>query len=184
MTFGAKLYEAFALERQSGPIDKARWIELADREHGLAIATATASGKVAKVSKAYLDTLFDALAELHGGTTNLTRSMKGVVVDARKQIMEATPGVTADEIVRRTQAYKRRHPTWPLTASALCKHWGELGATVGSTRAALDDPYQEPAGDWRAAARAVTGVETLPEDWAIWANVPHNWKEQIKKATK
>jgi hypothetical protein len=108
--------------------------------------------------------------------------MKGCIVESRKQIMEASPDVTAEEIARRAALYRRKHPTWPLTATSLCKYWSEFGP-ADKTQLAKDDLYQAPDGDWKAAALEAIGIARVPDEWQTWTDVPINYRSQIKKAT-
>jgi hypothetical protein len=97
--------------------------------------------------------------------------------------MEATPGVTAEDIAARAALYRRRHPTWPCTATALCKHWAELGPAHNATQLAKEDIYQEPQGDWRTAALKAIGIAEFPKDWLTWADVPANYRASLKLET-
>lgn len=181
MNHAEKLYAILEAERAAGPIAKARWLVLVQQAFDEACAAAPAPRP--KSSRSHLDELFDALCAVQGcNSTQMTRSMKGCIVESRKQIMEASPDVTGAEIARRAALYRRKHPTWPLTATSLCKYWSEFGPAE-KTQLAKDDLYQEPEGDWRTAALGAIGVSQLPEDWKTWGDVPYSWREQIKKAT-
>ncbi len=182
MTHAEKLYETLAAERAAGPIGKERWLSLVQQAFDEACAAAPAPRP--KSTRSHLDSLFDALCAVQGcNGSQMTRSMKGCIVESRKQIMEASPDVTAEEISRRASLYRRKHPTWPLTATSLCKHWPSLGPYKDKTQLSKDDLYQEPDGDWRTAALGAIKVSQLPDDWKTWDDVPYSWREQIKKAT-
>lgn len=182
-----KLYAALAAERAAiGSVSKERWLEIADAAffHETGLAPQDEDAPKRKYKREHLDALFDALCAVQGcNTLQMTRSMKSCIAEARKQIMEASPDVTAEEIARRAALYRRKHPTWPLTATALTKYWSETGP-ANKTQLAKDDLYQEPDGDWRTAALGAIGVSQLPEDWKAWGDVPYSWREQIKKATQ
>ena len=178
-----KLYAALAAEREKGPLTKERWLAIAEA-HFIEAAMQPHDAQPAPVKhkKAHLDALFEALCAVQGcSSANITRSMKGCVVEARKQIMEASPAVTPEEIARRAALYRRRHPTWPLTVTALCKYWGEF-APQEATAAAKNDAYQEPLGEWRPLLRELTGAEALPEAWATWSDIPIDWRQRVKAA--
>jgi hypothetical protein len=69
--------------------------------------------------------LFDALAELEksGSEEKLTESAAGAVGKALAEIVEASPGVTPDEIRRRAGNLRAHFPNVGATASSLAKHW-------------------------------------------------------------
>lgn len=181
MTHAEKLYGVLEAERAAGPINRSRWLLLVQQAFDEALAAAPAPRP--KSTRTRLDELFDALCAIQGSNAaQMTRSMKGAILEVRKQIMEASPDVTGEEIKRRAALYRRKHPTWPLTATSLCKWWSEFGP-ADKTQLAKDDLYQEPDGDWRTAALGAIGVSQLPEDWKGWADVPYSWREAIKKAT-
>jgi hypothetical protein len=136
------------------------------------------------MKKAQRDLLFDALAAIGGGAVGqMTRAMRGCINGSLKQIIEASPDVTPEEIARRAALYRRRHPTWPCTATALCKYWSELGP-ANPTTAAKEDLYQEPVGDWHATVLRIFSLDVFPEGWDNWQSVPHCYREQIKKETQ
>jgi hypothetical protein len=63
--------------------------------------------------------------------------------------------------------------------------WGqESRIALKKTRSASrnDTRYTEPKGDWRATAKQIFNLETLPEKWATWFDVPTEYREQIAKA--
>lgn len=72
--------------------------------------------------------IFDALAELHGGTSKLTPEMKRTVGVKLASIRRATPNVTPAEIRRRAANYRRlwwNRERTPPTAAALAKYWAD-----------------------------------------------------------
>ena len=73
----------------------------------------------------------DALAALDGSDlAQVTDSAWGAAAKALKDIRAVFPNVDADEIRRRAECYRRKHPTWPLTPNALAKNWASLAATT------------------------------------------------------
>jgi len=81
------------------------------------------------------DELFEALAEVsNANIAQLTRSARGQLNDATKQLREI--GATPDDVRGRAAAYRRVHPTWDFTVSALVKHWPNLNGTAPPDRIA------------------------------------------------
>lgn len=68
--------------------------------------------------------VIDAMAECDGSLDEITRQGWGRVAKALKEIREATPDVTPEEIKRRTENYRKNMPPGStLTSTALAKHW-------------------------------------------------------------
>ena len=84
------------------------------------------------------------------------------------EIIDVSPELTAQEIERVADLYRSRHPTWPLTPAALCKHWSEFARATGPTKSAKTDIYVEPEG-WRELA-----AKTWPNAME-WSN-PHDFR--------
>jgi hypothetical protein len=71
--------------------------------------------------------VLDALVESCGGDPlATTRSGWAQAATALRDIKEVQPNVTAEDIKAKASAYRRLHPDWDLTSSALAKHWGSL----------------------------------------------------------
>jgi hypothetical protein len=71
--------------------------------------------------------VLDALVECCGGdVSTTTRSAWVQAATALRDIKEVSPQVTHDEIKEKASTYRRLHPDWDLTSSALAKHWGSL----------------------------------------------------------
>lgn len=162
MTYGKKLWDGLKGEkaRTGRNVTEAEFVVFAD---ALAHTEGVLRKPKPKGAPRGRDPLFDALA-LATGTKNLLqlpRAAARAVAVALADIKAVTPGLTADEIVRRANLYKRR---WPdprnLSAQALAKHWGEFAPLAGEaqTSAAALDVYQEPA-DWHLYATIVHGHE-------------------------
>ncbi len=148
MTFAQKLREALTKAKAAAPAGT--WN--AEAWDACVNATAHAEGisrkKKPKGAGRARNPLFDALA-LATGTRDLTmisRNGAKAIGVALADIMEVAPNLTVEEINRVVSAYRARHPTWPCTAPAVAKHWGEFSGKM--TRSGLNDPYQEPKG-WR-----------------------------------
>ena len=93
------------------------------------------------------DELFEALADVEGADLSaLTRSARGKLNAATKQLREVD--ATADDVRARAAIYRRKHPTWELTAPSLVKFWPSLNGSVADTRptpdAGLDDSWLFP----------------------------------------
>lgn len=73
------------------------------------------------------NTLFDALCEIEGSNPLEIGRKGGRIAGALRQIKEATPDVTPDEIKRRAANYRETWPTITLTATALATHWAKFG---------------------------------------------------------
>ena len=71
--------------------------------------------------------LFDALCEIEGSNPLEIGRKGGRIAGALRQIKEATPDVTPDEIRRRAANYRETWPTITLTATALATHWAKFG---------------------------------------------------------
>jgi hypothetical protein len=73
------------------------------------------------------DELFDALVAAWGvDPAELTDSARGALNRALKELraVEATPA----EVTVRVERYRRRHPKWEFTPTALAKFWASLSA--------------------------------------------------------
>jgi len=71
--------------------------------------------------------VLDALVESCGGDPlATTRSGWAQAATALRDIKEVQPNVTAEDIKAKASTYRRLHPDWDLTSSALAKHWGSL----------------------------------------------------------
>lgn len=120
----------------------------------------------ARKKSAERDPLFDCLvlSSSGGSLAEITKSSARTTGVALAEIRKATPTVTTEEIERRALCYKRAHRDWPLTPSALAKHWSEF-AINPETNAQKLDPYKTPA-DWRARFnQTFPGIEA-PAEWS------------------
>jgi hypothetical protein len=83
------------------------------------------------------DLIFEALCRIQGSDYKaLTKPERGKVNAARKEIIAATPGVTAQEIEQRAIKLARLWPNAKVTANSLSAHWSECqvnrpAATLG-----------------------------------------------------
>ena len=105
------------------------------------------------------DLVFEALCSATGtDARSLTKSGRGALNAALRDIRAASPGVTPEEITRRANRYSRKFPSAALTAPALAKHWAACVAP--------------PADDWtRQQIKNATKAEpSQPAD--ILADLP------------
>lgn len=100
------------------------------------------------------DVLFDAICLACNLDVNeLTRAAKGQVVACKRDLLEVCEALTAEEICRRADAFRKKYAGATCTPTALAKHWPEFGANAEArTRGAKRDQYLEPDG-WAAAFR-------------------------------
>ena len=79
--------------------------------------------------------LFDAIATACGlKPDEITKSGASAIGKALAEIREVCPGpggLEAEEIHARAREYKRQHPQWELTPSALAKYWAGLSKLTG-----------------------------------------------------
>jgi len=79
------------------------------------------------------DLIFEALCAATGTEiASLTKSGRGAINGALRDICAASPQVTAEEIKSRAAAYARKFPSAALTAPALAKHWANCGSAAGT----------------------------------------------------
>jgi hypothetical protein len=75
------------------------------------------------------DLIFEALCAATGiDAASLTKSGRGALNVALRDIRAASPDVTPDDISRRANRYSRKFPGAALTAPALAKHWAACAA--------------------------------------------------------
>jgi len=100
------------------------------REHGFTKARKRVAGR---------DALFDALAASCGyNPLEVTRMAGASIGVALADIASVTPNLSPEEFAARAARYKKLHPDWELTPTALATHWPELGVgDMGPTNASL-----------------------------------------------
>lgn len=110
--------------------------------------------------------IFDALAVACGHNLGeLTDSGTGSIVKAVSQIRKASPDVTPEEIGRRVENYRRKHPSWGLTPPAIAKHWAELGGGGTRSREELEAILAKHPGnpDWTGYLAETVTMEQRQE---------------------
>ena len=129
----------------------------------------TASGEAAKPRKR--DLFFDAMAEACGhDLTQLTKSSAAMIAKATSEIRPICK--TPDEIWAKAAIYKKLHPDWVLTPSALAKYWSELTQERADSQGS--DKYQvhrdfeaeiwaKASQEERAALEKAFGPLVLPD---------------------
>lgn len=132
------------------------------------------------------DQLFDAIAEGCGlELTELSRGSSGAVATAKRDILEATPDVTPEEVARRIKAYVAKYRGAACTPMALANHWPEFGQpSEGRTRGAKRDIYTEPPITWRAVAKklwpvAKSWITAHDFETMAWADVNADLRREI-----
>ncbi len=124
----------------------------------------------------------DTLAEATGSNPiMMTPAAIRTVAIAWAEIKTVSPACTVEEIRTRAAVYKRKHPEWPLTATALSKHWDQLGSSSGRTASAALDVYTEPL-NWRERAASVFPEADFTE--VAWCDVSILVRKDILTKTK
>ena len=121
------------------------------------------------------DLIFEALCEAVGIDTGaLTKSGRGSLNGALRDIRAASPDVTPQEVKRRAERYARKFSGAALTAPALAKHWASLGAAPVDdwTKQAVAnlnraEPPPEPQFDNSFAESLLVGVPGIKEKFGI-----------------
>lgn len=98
------------------------------------------------------DELFDAIVTgCDGDLESLTRQFAKVVGIAKRDILEATPDCTVEEIKRRVAAYKKKYSGAVCTPMALANHWPEFGQPTDRKTRGFD--YTQEPPKWRERLR-------------------------------
>jgi hypothetical protein len=126
--------------------------------------------------------LFDALATATGKSPNaLAKSEGGQIAKALKGIMQASPDVSAQEIRRRAEGYRRKYRDAALTPTALEAHWSEFAPAAPKP---ADVPIPEPHG-WRDILEDSKYGPGGIFEAATWAQVPRDVKQVVvERVTK
>lgn len=78
--------------------------------------------------------ILDALVACCGGDPlQTTKAGWSQAATALSDIRQVAPDVTADTIREKAAAYRKAHPDWELTTSALAKHWGTLANATSAS---------------------------------------------------
>lgn len=125
------------------------------------------------------DELFDCLAKAEGSNPEqLTKSAARTIGVALAEIRKASPDVSAEEIARRAQQYRRVMPQGStLTASALAKHWARCGEVVRLAPATPARPTEPPG--WREKLNQLRPDNTFE---GSWATLPAEMKRLVQDA--
>ena len=120
--------------------------------------------------------LFDALATATGKSPNaLAKSEGGQIAKALKGIKQASPDVSAQEIRRRAEGYRRKYRDAALTPTALEAHWSEFAPAAPKP---ADVPIPEPQG-WREILRDSKYGPGGIFEASSWAQVPRDVKQVV-----
>lgn len=139
------------------------------------------SPKVATYSKSEREAFFEALREVCGYSTNITKTTKRTLAVCLSEIMAVDDRLSVEKI-RFTGAavMKKYDKAGPM---AISKHWGQEGHTP-PTKSARKDAYVEVA-NWQTILRSIgkTWDETaLNEQLAkSWNELPITIRQEILK---
>lgn len=122
------------------------------------------------MSKDERNELIEALVrECGGDPANTTKPALRAAAVAMNDIRAVCPTLTAQDIKERAALYRRRHPTWPLTPSALAKNWGSLGGTRPTQSESLNI-YAEPQG-WKPVFARIYNIDVANLDNKAWTEI-------------
>lgn len=133
------------------------------------------------------DLIFDALAlacRIDGSC--ITRAMARQIATAKRDILEASPSATPEDIAQRADAYRRKYRDAACTPMALANHWAEFGnGSEKRTLGARMDIYQEPPNGWRERIKAHGLPNMSAETTAVicgkpWEDIRMSFGRQIK----
>lgn len=151
-----RLYDRLNQTRANngGTLSKEEWLRIgAELFRAVRDEERRNAGRNAKRSRGVRDPLFDTLATACGmNLKEITKTMGQAVGRAIAAIRTVTPDVTPEEITLRVNAYKRKNPTWTVSADSIAKWWPTLGTGRATAKAAETDPKiknGEPVG-WQA----------------------------------
>jgi hypothetical protein len=128
------------------------------------------------------DPIFEALAEIEGSDLNhLTKTGRGAINAARRDILAASPDVTAEEIRARARVYRRLMPTAPLTATALAKNWARCGLepTFHAPAQLRRSEPEEPPRWFPRLQELVEPDAPILKGPREWAKLSHSDKESV-----
>lgn len=84
------------------------------------------------------DLTFEAMADACAmDLTQITSSARGALNRALREIREVRPDLTPEAIRLAVSFYRSLHPSWPVTAPAIAKHWPELTRAIDQHHATL-----------------------------------------------
>ncbi len=132
------------------------------------------------------DPVFDALASVCGITpTEMTKRQARACGVALAEIKAISPNVDQDELRTRAIAYGRRYRDAVITPSALCAHWGELGAMPAHTngRSPAKPSTPEPE-NWRGRISQAFPDSPLRDEGRAWDQLPRHTQESILAALR
>jgi len=125
--------------------------------------------------------LLDALVAATGGDPLVTTrpAMRAAGV-ALAEIRAVCPDLTPQVIDRAAKAYSQAHRDWPLTPSALAKHWHTLGQATAPSKPPdpLDPNGPEPSGNWRPVMIRIFDLNADALDAKKWAELPVSYRRE------
>jgi hypothetical protein len=166
-------------------IERERLKRIAGMPKPVAPAPAPASPPREPVKKVRREALFDALVAVMGlNPTEITKTRKKTLAVVISELLEVSPDLTPEDIDTRAKSYRRKHPTWPFTETALSKHWSELGPAASLTRSAKNDIYVIPT-DWQGLVRShyPSMADQMLENWPTWNEIPVTYRQAMIQKT-
>lgn len=116
----------------------------------------------AAASAAARDDLWDSLVDaLELDPQGITKNRRGKLNTALKQLREV--GATPDEVKRRAKRYRREHPDWAFTETALASHWASLAPAKKRPAVVEDEPDVETVPPPPDLLRRLAGGTTTKE---------------------
>lgn len=177
-TFGQLCAERLWEAKQPGkpPLTRPQIINIIDaliKEQGYHKARRKVDGR---------NVLFDSLAAACGVNTNEITPYAGARIGkAMSNILAACPAVTPEEIAARVDRYRRFHPTWTVTPTAIASHWPALGGgwqqSAQTTPPKLAFDTQKEPDRWQELVSKAL-LNALPDD-TKWENIGPALRQRI-----
>lgn len=167
------------LGRKPSRIESAHWIDAYLAANGVKMKRAPRKSG----PRPTRDIVFDEIAAIDRlDLAQITKASASSVAGVKKQILEVMPGATPEAVVMeirgRVATFRRKHPTWELTARTLLKWWAQLGSGPAPESAMPTEP-----ADWRNRVRQLLPenesadyIATLP-----WERIPGHVQEKIAR---
>ena len=162
VTIGEELWDKMCAMKKEGGLTKETGVKALNDLVDKHVKGLRGSGGM-KVKKHERAELFNALVSAEGSSSELTERHKTRISLALNQILAVRSDLTAADITRAAELYKRKNKNVAFTSMGLAAQWGTLGFTKAKDREP-DPLYTEPKFDWHKMATNTWGVE-LPANW-------------------